>query len=123
MRSPPRRGKAQSVLQTWSDLLAETTRRELIERVNQGELVRIASGMYVDGLDLSGRPEQIHLVKVRAHAQRCAHVVSHVSAAVLHGLPVPAADLTEVHSRVRAAAGTTWSETGGCTRDAPLRSG
>ena len=97
MRSPPRRGKAQSVLQTWSDLLAETTRRELIERVNQGELVRIASGMYVDGLDLSGRPEQIHFVKVRAHAQRCAHVVSHVSAAVLHGLPVPAADLTEVH--------------------------
>ena len=51
------------MLQTWSDLLAETTRRELIERVHQGELVRIASGMYVDGLDLSGRPEQIHFVK------------------------------------------------------------
>lgn len=85
------------MLHTRGDLLAEDTRRGLMTRVHQGELVRIASGMYAEELDFSGRPEQVHALRVRGHAQRCAHVVTHVSAAVLHGLPVPAADLTEVH--------------------------
>ncbi|MGV8849775.1 MAG: hypothetical protein ACOH16_09520 [Propionibacteriaceae bacterium] len=78
-------------------LLETTSERELRRLVRDGDLVRIATGMYVDGLDLSGWPEQIHAVKTRAHGRPCAHVVSHVSAAVLHKLPVPGADLTEVH--------------------------
>ena len=78
-------------------LLETTSERELTGLVRDGALVRIAHGMYVDGLDMSGWPEQVHGVKTRAHARRCAHVVSHVSAAVLHTLPVPGADLSEVH--------------------------
>jgi len=85
------------VLYTRTDLLTQETTYTLEGRVRRGELVRVASGLYVDGLDLSGRPEATHALRVRAHARRCEHVASHVSAAVLHGLPVPAADLAEVH--------------------------
>lgn len=80
-----------------TDLLSATSQQELTARLRDGELVRLASGVYADQLDLSGWPEQVYAVRVRAHAQRCVHVVSHVSAAVLHGLPVPGADLSEVH--------------------------
>ena len=85
------------MLHTRTDLLTQDTAHALENRVRHGELVRVAAGLYVDGLDLSGRPEATHALRVRAHARRCEHVVSHVSAAVLHGLPVPAADLAEVH--------------------------
>lgn len=85
------------MLHSRAGILATTSARELRGLVQDGDLVRIAYGMYVDGVDLSGWPEQIHAIKLRAHSRLCAHVVSHVSAAVLHGLPVPAANLAEVH--------------------------
>jgi hypothetical protein len=88
---------SQSVLHTRNDLRAVDTAHALAQRVRRGELVRVAAGLYADGLDLTGYPEESHALRVRAHAQRCEHVVPHVSAVVLHGLPVPAADLSEVH--------------------------
>lgn len=89
--------KARGVLRTRIELLADASEQQLREKVRSGELVRLASGIYVDEPDLSGWPEEQHAVRARAHARCCAHVVSHVSAAALHGLPLPGADLSEVH--------------------------
>ena len=98
-------GQGRLMLYMRTGLLIVDTEQGLRQKVGRGELVRVASGIYADGLDLSGRGEEVHELRVRAHAHRCAHVVSHVSAAVLHGLPVPGADLSEVHFSRRGHGG------------------
>jgi hypothetical protein len=85
------------MLHTRNELLARHSERTLARHVVDGDLVRVAAGTYVDAPDLAGYAEKAHVVRVRAHARRCAHVVSHASAAALHGLPLPGADLSEVH--------------------------
>jgi hypothetical protein len=74
----PQGGQGRVVLHTRTDLLAEDTEQGLRQKVGRGELVRVASGIYAEGADLSGRSEAIHGLRARAHAQCCAHVVSHV---------------------------------------------
>lgn len=72
----------------------------LIQAVRRGELVRPRYGAYVDGrawaaLDASGR----HEVTARAvvAASRTALVLSHATAATLHGTPDYGLDRTDVH--------------------------
>jgi len=62
-----------------------------------GELVRVAAGLYAPKTDLDGWPEVAYRVRVMAAAQRFQAVVSHASAAVVHGLPLGGADLSAVH--------------------------
>lgn len=66
----------------------------------RGDLVRVRRGGYLDASTAQALDEvTMHAVLVRAglHMQRDPGVVSHVSAAVLHGLPVWAIDLSLVH--------------------------
>ena len=83
------------------------TRRELASggwtdadirgQVRRGELVRMAAGVYAPKADLDGWPEVAYRVRVVAAAQRFQAVVSHASAAAVHGLPLGGADLSAVH--------------------------
>lgn len=72
---------------------------EVRGRLRRRELVGVRRGRYVAGA-LPTRPEQRHLLQVLAAATELAPdvVVSHVSAAVLHGLPVWGAGLVRVHA-------------------------
>ncbi len=70
---------------------------QLTRLVAAGDLVKVASGTFVAVGDLPPWPDERHRLSVVAMARRCGLVVSHVSAAVLHGLPVPGADLSRVH--------------------------
>jgi hypothetical protein len=72
---------------------------EVRGRLRRRELVGVRRGRYVAGA-LPTRPEQRHLLQVLAAATELAPdaVVSHVSAAVLHGLPVWGAGLARVHA-------------------------
>lgn len=76
--------------QGWTDT---DIRRET--RAN--ELVRVAAGLYTPKADLEGWPEVAYRVRVMAAAQRFQAVVSHASAAAVHGLPLGGADLSAVH--------------------------
>lgn len=83
------------------DLVAEGwTDRMLVGAVRRGELARPRYGAYVDGrawsaLDAAGR----HEVTARAvlAASRTGVVLSHVTAATLHGTPDYGLDRTDVH--------------------------
>ena len=66
-------------------------------QVRTGELVRVAAGVYAPKADLDGWPEVAYRVRVVAAAQRFQAVVSHASAAAVHGLPLGGADLSAVH--------------------------
>ncbi|WP_241384805.1 hypothetical protein [Rhodococcus sp. CH91] len=82
-----------------SDLLAGgTTSDEIRQAVRSGKLRNVARGVYVEGaLDLD--PPALHHARVLALRGRIAPgtVISHVSAAVLHGLPLWNVDLSAVH--------------------------
>lgn len=62
-----------------------------------GELVRLAAGWYAPPAELDGWPEVAYRARVVAAAHRFGGIVSHVSAAAIHGLPIGGADLSDVH--------------------------
>ena len=74
-----------------------STDRELAASVRRGELLRLQRGAYLD--ELPAVPEQRHRFVVAATlaATSVPSVVSHVSAAVLHRLPVYGVPLGRVH--------------------------
>lgn len=76
-------------LRTTKDLLAEgRTDRDLRRAVGNGELVRIRRGIYSD--EAADTPMKRHRLLIEATAPRLGDVVlSHESAAVLHGLHLP----------------------------------
>lgn len=85
-------------IRSFDELLAEgLSRSELRAHVRTGRLVRVRRGFYRGYGELT--PEERHRCQIMAflrsrHAQDC--VVSHVSAAVLHGMPTPPGRLGEV---------------------------
>jgi hypothetical protein len=81
-------------------LAAGVSDDEMRRMRRRGELVRIWRGTYVDPADPRlRRPEERHVLQVAAAMPRIAAdaVVSHQSAAVLHGLPVWNLPLGRVH--------------------------
>jgi hypothetical protein len=80
-----------------------------LQRVRRaGDIVRIRRGAYLPADDERLRhPESRHLLLVRSMISSLAagSVVSHVSAAVLHGLPVWRVELDRVHVTRRGAGG------------------
>ncbi|TDO85404.1 type IV toxin-antitoxin system AbiEi family antitoxin domain-containing protein [Enemella evansiae] len=84
---------------TTAELLAEGLRHPDIRHlVDIGELHRVRRGAYLRGPDQRLVAEQQHRALIQAVA--AAHpdaVLSHVSAAVLHDLPVPLRSLARVH--------------------------
>lgn len=76
---------------TWTtaELTSDGTRRdELSRRVGMGELVRIRRGAYAMPAKLTARDAHLRLLDSSLAALGPDAVVSHASAAVLHGLPV-----------------------------------
>ena len=67
------------------------------QQLRRGELVRLCRGVYTRREEIPSGEEKRHRLSVLGHARRSDYAVSHVSAAVLHGLPVGGADLREVH--------------------------
>jgi len=84
------------------DLAAAGVDGDEVRRLHRrGELARIAPGTYVDRADPRlRRPEDRHQLQVAAAVPRIAAdaVVSHQSAAVLHGLPAWNLPLARVHA-------------------------
>lgn len=81
-----------------SDLVGLGLSPEEVQRqARRGELVRLCRGVYTKRDHLPAEVEKRHRLWVLAHARNTDYAVSHVSAAVLHGLPVGGADLREVH--------------------------
>jgi len=84
------------------DLAAAGVDGDEVRRMHRrGELARIAPGAYVDPADPRlRRPEDRHQMQVAVAVPRIASdaVVSHQSAAVLHGLPAWNIPLTRVHA-------------------------
>lgn len=78
-------------------LSAGSTDDDLRGLVRTGRHLRLAKGVYVDASEAEGWDEHRYMLRVRAAALRSGFVMTHVSAAVLHGLPLVRADLTEVH--------------------------
>lgn len=72
---------------------------EIRSRRRSGEIVRLCRGAYLLGDERQAEHEARHALLVGAEARRVAStaVVSHVSAAVLHGLPVWGVGLDRVH--------------------------
>ena len=71
---------------------------ELKSLLKRGDHVRLVRGVYADAAELAGWEEDQHRTRVLGVARISNLLVSHISAAVLHGLPVPGGDLTEVHA-------------------------
>ena len=71
---------------------------ELKSLLKRGDHVRLVRGVYADAAELAGWEEDQHRTRVMGVAKISDLLVSHISAAVLHGLPVPGGDLTEVHA-------------------------
>lgn len=89
-------------------MLAEgCTDSELLRRRRSGELRTIRGGAYVVAADGPRWPEVEHLLLVRSTLPRLAPgaVVSHLSAAVVHGLPVWNAPMARVQVTRDARAG------------------
>lgn len=76
-------------------------------RIRAGTLRKVAPGVYTD--EAVGRfPEDRHRQAARGYALLSRLPLSHVSAAALHGLPLPGADLSHVHfSRPGSSGGRT----------------
>lgn len=95
-------------LLTRSELLASgTTVDEIRQALRTGTLRRVARGIYIDG---TTDPDPVALHRVRVLGLRGklrdGAAVSHVSAAVMHGLALWDVDLSRVHiSRNRASGG------------------
>ncbi|GAA2109810.1 hypothetical protein GCM10009841_31390 [Microlunatus panaciterrae] len=92
-----------------SDLLAQGYSRDEVRRMHRrGELVRLRRGAYLKPESEPPAARDRHLQLVRATLPQVseAAVVSHVSAAVLHGLPVWTDSLDRVHlTRDRSSGG------------------
>jgi hypothetical protein len=90
-------------------LLAEGyTDSEVRRKVRSGEIVVVRRGTYVAEGDVPRAPGERHALDVRAAVPRLASdaVVSHVSAAALHGLPLWGLALDRVHvTRPRVGGG------------------
>ncbi|GAB3711949.1 hypothetical protein [Mariniluteicoccus flavus] len=79
-------------------LAAGLTPADIRSEVREGRLVRLRRGSYAPPSILTNEPESRHRALIHAVAPRHADaIVSHVSAAVLHGLPVPERTLSRVH--------------------------
>ena len=78
-------------------LAAGTTDDELRGLIRSGSRTRLARGVYVDSADLDTWDEARYRLRVTATAMRSDLAMTHVSAASLHRLPLPGADLSEVH--------------------------
>ncbi len=68
---------------------AGVTRAELAGRVRRGDLVRVRRGAFRKSGALAPEEEHLELMAAMADSLVKGAVVSHASAAVLHGLPVP----------------------------------
>ncbi len=77
---------------------AGTTDDELRRLVASGAYVRLLRGVYAEVAELGTSDEERHRLRVIAMARLSGYAASHVSAAVLHHLPVSGADLSEIHS-------------------------
>ncbi|SDF10816.1 Transcriptional regulator, AbiEi antitoxin, Type IV TA system [Blastococcus fimeti] len=99
----PLRLRREAVRDGWSD-------DELARLVRAGELARLRRGAYVDGF-LPADPAERHRLLIRATLAglRRSAVVSHQSAAVLHGLPLWDVALDRVHVTRRPPA---WTDSG-----------
>lgn len=85
-------------LQTYAELISSgLSQAELDAKVRAGALVRVRRGVYGESQDLS--PEDVHrrMIVATMPAVHPDCVVSHESAAVLHGLPVPRSALEKVN--------------------------
>lgn len=69
----------------------------ITSQLRDGELVRIRRGAYRDPDDLSPEAAHVQLVRASLAQTRVPAVASHVSAAVLHGLPVDRRRLGQAH--------------------------
>lgn len=95
---------------TTRQIIAEGgSHRELRRQLDAGTIHRIARGAYVERLPTD--PREAHRLLITATVPGLpAGVLSHASAAVLHGLPVPDGALTRLHiTRPRASKGGGWS--------------
>jgi predicted transcriptional regulator of viral defense system len=93
------------VLRRSEALAAGVTDAELARAVRRGELVRVRRGAYLD--PTAGLSRHRALVLATAPALRDGSVVSHGSAALLHGLPLWRVDGARVHvTRRPPAAGS-----------------
>ncbi|WP_309127673.1 type IV toxin-antitoxin system AbiEi family antitoxin domain-containing protein [Microbacterium sp.] len=105
---PPKRAitlaDAERMLRSAGDLLAAgATERRIRQRVAEGVLVRIRRGHYATAEDWRRLwPEGRHLMRVLAVCRDAATapVLSHVSAAVVHGFPLYRLAPTRVHVTV-----------------------
>jgi hypothetical protein len=82
------------------ELLCAMTPRRLTKAVTVGELTRLRVGVYVDTVAWdAARPEARVLARARALALASpnAPVISHETAAAVHGLPLYRADRSRVH--------------------------
>ena len=103
------------VFTTAQALAAGVPNREITQRVRRGEWVRLRRGAFTTGdLHAAAGSVERHLLHARAAhlTLQAAHAFSHVSAAVVHGLPVHDLDLGEVHVTHPAGAGTGRHESG-----------
>lgn len=73
------------------------TDAEIRKQRRTGDLVRLAAGWYAQPTELDGWPEVAYRARVLAAARRFDGIVSHVSAAAIHRLPMGGADLSDVH--------------------------
>jgi hypothetical protein len=95
-----------------SQALAQgTTDDELNGLVRAGKYVKVRRGIYAAASDVTEQREGRHRVELAAMALRSDYALSHVSAAVMHGLPVPGADLSEIHA-VRVGVGGNRHQSG-----------
>ena len=103
-----------------SDLLDRgSSAFEVQQQIRRGELVRLCRGVYTPREEVPSEEEKRHRLWVLGHARRSDYAVSHVSAAVLHGLPVGGADLREVHV-TRIGRGGQRHVAGRCVHSSPL---
>lgn len=113
---------ARRALHTYESLGDEgVSRSEIDRRCARGELVKLHPGRFVEA-ELIARlfPEQRHLLRIAAvldAGRGSSAAISHVSAAVLHGLPVPRHPLDKVHRSGRTMRGTTSGEGPVATHD------
>lgn len=84
-------------LRTTARLSAEGwTPYDIRKALATGVLLRVKRGVYAPGGALDERDAHLRLLRARA-SESADNVISHVSAAVLHGLPVRKAALSRVH--------------------------
>ncbi|WP_432560248.1 hypothetical protein [Granulicoccus sp. GXG6511] len=86
-------------MQRFQDFLANgVTPSEVRRQVKAGELIKLRRGAFADPNRLA-TPEDLHVELIAATLSEVSphSVLSHTSAAVLHGLPVPLDQLKKVH--------------------------